>query len=300
MANQQGKEMRRGAEAIRPDPTDLRSPQRPTTGESAMVLCSSGRPAPPANTHHATVLSRHQLLLPVLCLGCASSPERPFRAEIEIGPLWQSRNDAAVPGDSGTRFAVDDLTGSGPFPAGRFTFDWDIGEDHGLRAVAAPLEVSGTGVLDRDVSFQGRTFAAGQATKATYKFNTYRLTYRYRFLANDHWQFRVGATALVRDAEIELEQGSTSESDSNVGFVPLLHLDGEYRLSDHWRFGAEFDGLAGGPGRFLELTLRAQYDIDDQWSLGLGYRTLEGGADTDSVFAFAWLHSVFFNVGFRF
>lgn len=236
----------------------------------------------------------------LVCNGCASSPERPFRAEFEIGPLWQSRNRVASPGDTGTRFDLDQLTGSGPIPAGRLTLDCDIAPDHGVRAVAAPLEVSGTGVLDQDVSFQGRNFAAGLPTKATYKFNTYRLTYRYRFLANEHWQLRVGATGYIRDAEIRLEQGGTSERDGNIGFVPTLHLDGEYRLSDRWRIGADFDGLAGGPGRLLELAVKANYDLDENWTVGLGYRAIEGGADTDSVYAFAWVQSAVLSVGFRF
>jgi len=235
-----------------------------------------------------------------LCFGCASSPERPFRVRAELGSLWQSRNDSAVPGDIGTRFAVDELTGSGAVPFGRLAFDWAIDENHGLRAVAAPLELSGDGALDQDVLFQGRTFAAGARTRARYQFNSYRLTYRYLWFSEELWQLRVGATGLVRDAAIELEQGATSASESNVGFVPLLHLDGDVRLGDHWHLEAEFDGLAGGPGRLLELTLGARYDVDDRWSLGLGYRTLEGGVDTDSVYSFAWLHSVFFNVGFGF
>ena len=112
--------------------------------------------------------------------------------------------------------------------------------------------------------------------------------------------------ALLSDAEMESLVGRALPSvpigpDSpNVGFVPTLHLEGEYRASDHWRFGFDFDGLAGGPGRLLELTAKAHYDIDDDWTLGVGYRTLEGGADTDSVFAFAWLHTALFSLSFRF
>ena len=35
-------------------------------------------------------------------------------------------------------------------------------------------------------------------------------------------------------------------------------------------------------------------------SLGFGYRTIEGGADNDKVYNFAWLHSVVASIGFRF
>ena len=50
------------------------------------------------------------------------------------------------------------------------------------------------------------------------------------------------------------------------------------------------DGLAGGPGRAFDTSLKFGYDLNDRWQVTLGYRTLEGGADVDSVYNFAWLH----------
>jgi hypothetical protein len=41
----------------------------------------------------------------------------------------------------------------------------------------------------------------------------------------------VGFTAKVRDAEISLTQETTSARKDDVGFVPLLHVAGEWR----WR-----------------------------------------------------------------
>ena len=49
-------------------------------------------------------------------------------------------------------------------------------------------------------------------------------------------------------------------------------------------------GLAGGPGRLFDVALKLEYDLTEQWRIGAGYRTLEGGADTDDVYTFAWLH----------
>jgi len=239
------------------------------------------------------------LALLALCHACEVQPERPFRAEFEGAAIWQSRNDVAVPNDTGSRIDLLDLTGTGPEFGARLAFDYNPGADHGLRAVAAPLTINGTGNLDQPVSFQGQNFAAGE-TNAKYKFNTYRLTYRYRYYNEGPWQLHVGATGLIRDAEIKLEQPGVSASETNVGFVPLLHLEASYRFDEHWHAGAEFDGLAGGPGRLLELALRVNYDIDDQWTVTGGYRTLEGGADTDSVYAFGWLHFGLLAVSYRF
>jgi hypothetical protein len=50
------------------------------------------------------------------------------------------------------------------------------------------------------------------------------------------------------------------------------------------------DALAGGPGRAEDLSLRLGYDIDERWGLAFGYRTVEGGADVDDVYNFAWFN----------
>ena len=237
----------------------------------------------------------------LVAVACSAPPERPFQLELEAGPVWQTRNDVAVPGDTGTRFALDDLTGSGPFASGRVSFDWNVDPDHGLRVVVAPLSFSGTDVLSQPVRFQDTVFAAGQPTEGRYKFNTYRLTYRYRLFADGPWEFRIGATGVIRDAEIGLEQNGTSETRTDVGFVPVVHLDGSVRLGEHWRLAADFDGFGlPGTGRLIDLALKAYYDIDETWTVGIGYRTLEGGADNDSVYTFSWLHYALLSVGVRF
>jgi hypothetical protein len=105
-----------------------------------------------------------------------------FRFEVEGGPVWQTKNDVRIPGNTGTEFSFKDLTGSGPYAAGRFTFDWNILERHGLRLEVAPLRIDGTGTFDQPVSFAGTTFSPGTPTEGKYKFDTYRVSYRYLFL----------------------------------------------------------------------------------------------------------------------
>ncbi len=220
------------------------------------------------------------------------------RIGLEAGPVWFSRNDVRIPGDTGTEFDMRDLTGSGPEAFVRINANWDINARHGLRVVLAPLEVSGTGNLSQDTSFAGTTFPAG-STAGTYRFSTYKLTYRYTFLDRDAWRWRVGFTGLVRDARIELEQGDLRASDDDFGFVPLLHLYGEYAFADRWSLILDFDGLAGGPGRAFDIALQLTYDINRRWRIGGGYRTVEGGVDTGSVYNFAWLHYAGITLDYR-
>ncbi|MEJ2288569.1 MAG: class I SAM-dependent methyltransferase [Deinococcales bacterium] len=150
------------------------------------------------------------------------------------------------------------------------------------------------------VEFAGASFTDQQPVDARYRFNSWRATYRYRFDRPSGWQYWVGFTAKVRDAEIRLIQCDTVALDDDLGFVPLLHLAARYRINDRWSFDADFDGLAGGPGRAFDLGLRFNYHIDERWSLGLGYRGLEGGVDNDDVYNFAWFNSAVANLRLNF
>ena len=209
---------------------------------------------------------------------------------LEGSAAWQARNDVQIPGDAGTRFELDEVAGAGPIGTGRVTLDWDFAGRHGVRLVYAPLRVEKSGTLAQPVSFAGSEFTPGEV-EATYQFNSPRVTYRYRVVDSERWQLRLGFTALVRDAEVGLRQGGVRARDTNVGFVPLLHVSGERSLSERVSLAFEVDGLAAPQGRAVDLGLHVQYALTDVWSLYAGYRTLEGGADNDTVFNFAWFNS---------
>ena len=223
-----------------------------------------------------------------------------FRFELEGGAVWQTKNDVRIPGDTGTEFSFKDLTGIGPYAAGRFTFEWNIRERHGLRFVVAPLRIDGNGTFSQPVSFAGTTFSPGTSTEGKYQFDTYRAAYRYLFLNKNSWRMQVGATILVRDAKIELAQAGLKASDSNVGVVPLLNFATEWAFANRWTAILDFEGLAGGPGRALDLALKVRYDLTDRWNIGGGYRMLEGGVDNDDVYNFSWFNYGFITLGYQF
>ena len=233
------------------------------------------------------------LVLGLMGTGTALAQGTPkFVVELEAGPVWQSNNDVQIPNDdTGTRFSMVDLVGKGPWLSARVYFTWNISERHGIRALLAPLSYTETGTFDAPVNFVGETYLPGMPTEATYQFNSWRLTYRYQFHRGNRWNWWVGFTAKVRDAKIELRQGDTSSMDSDVGFVPLLHLAADWRFADRWHVIMNLDALAGGPGRAEDLGLKVGFDINEQWTVTAGYRTVEGGADTDEVYNFAWFNS---------
>jgi len=214
-----------------------------------------------------------------------------FLLEVEVGAVWQSRNDVQIPNDNtGTRFSLMDLVGHGPWPTGRLYFTWNINRNHGLRALVAPFQYTETSTFVEPVNFAGQSYQTGVPVTATYKFNSFRLTYRYAFHRGERWRWWIGLTAKLRDAKIGLVQNSTASEDTDRGFVPLLHLAGTYHLSGRWRLLLDLDGLAGGPGRAFDVALRVVYEVCPKISLTAGYRTLEGGADVAEVYNFAWFN----------
>jgi hypothetical protein len=60
------------------------------------------------------------------------------------------------------------------------------------------------------------------------------------------------------------------------------------------------DALAGGPGRAVDASVKLYADVGDRWSVAAGYRTVEGGADVDEVYNFAWLHYAVASLLYRF
>ena len=234
--------------------------------------------------------------------GLAVAGEQPsFILEVEAGSTWQSSNDVQIPNTlAGTRFSLKDLVGQGPWFAGRTYLTWNISERHGVRLLLAPLSYTETGIFDDPVAFAGADYLPDVPTEATYKFNSWRLTYRYKLKDGDRWKLWIGGSLKVRDAKIELRQGETTSKDTDVGLVPLVYFAADYRLAERWHVLFDFDGLAGGPGRAIDLSLKFGYDFNDHWRVTAGYRLLEGGADVEEVYNFAWFNSAVVSGVYRF
>lgn len=235
------------------------------------------------------------LFLTALVVVSSNSATAQTVLSLEGASLWQTRNEVQIPGTTGTRLKLTDF-GKGPFLKGRLYLGHTWSERHEIRALYAPLTIKLSGRPNAALSFQGKSFAADQETEALYRFNSYRLTYAYHFLPEGEWSWALGFTAKIRDAEVALTQGSLNASKKNVGFVPLLNVQVSRRLGTEWALVADVDGLGAPQGRAIDAALFAERSIAHFAELGIlsgfvGYRTVEGGADNDEVYSFAWLHS---------
>ncbi len=261
------------------------------------------RPKNPASFRLCQVLACSLLLLgmvsPVVVKAQADESRPANSLDLELSAFRFNRNDVRIPSDEGTKFALDKLTGANGATA-RLHGTWWLNDRNALRLTLAPLNASGTAVPDQDIAFAGENFEAGLPTRAEYRFNTYRLTWRYRLLSNERWDWSAGAAVLVRDARIRLTQGALSAQDDDLGLVPLLHAHVRYRLAERTTLVLDFEGAWAPQGRAFDVGLRAEQAFSDRWYGHVGLRSLEGGADNSNVYAFAWVNFATLGVGYRF
>lgn len=251
--------------------------------------------------------SIHPPILPVWLVvlfaaaSASAQTSSPGRISISFEGLnvWQQRNDVRIPTDTGTEFSLVDLLGSSPTPSVRVTATADVTERQQVHLVYAPLWLSGRGTPEMPIAFAGTTFAP-VSTDGVYKFSSYRGTWRYRVYQGPTWTWRIGFTGFIRDARVALTQGDRTADDSNVGFVPLGHVSAAARLSARWSAGFVLDGSAAPQGRAIDFAATLEYRPAPRWTVFGGYRTIEGGADVDAVYAFAWLNAIVGGIGVRF
>lgn len=211
-------------------------------------------------------------------------------AELEASVVFASLNDTRIPGDTGTRLSlVNDLSTS-PAPAFRLRLGYRIADRHLITALYAPLQINARGSVDQDVEFAGGTYPAGTPLLAVYRFDSYRLTYRYSIVWDEGLDIAAGLTAKIRDAETSL-YGVEARRKTNTGFVPLLNLHVAWRPGKG-AFGMvlDVDALAAPQGRAEDVLLAGTWAFREGLELRVGYRMVEGGADNDEVYSFAWLH----------
>jgi hypothetical protein len=240
-----------------------------------------------------------KILLPfsLSLIGLWTSPLRAdTRLRLEGGLASFARNDARIPGNSGTLVDIAAWT-EGSVGAQRVYLGHTWSERHEVRVLWAPLSATAKGRPDTTLSFQGQNFSAAQDTEAFYKFNSYRVTYAYHFENSGPWHWALGFTAKIRDAEIRLTQGALSASKKNVGFVPLLNLQARRDFGSSTALVLDVDGMAAPQGRAIDAALMLQHTFLELGSAGsysilAGYRSIEGGADNDTVYNFAWIKGV--------
>jgi hypothetical protein len=207
--------------------------------------------------------------------------------DLETGAVGTGYNNVRIPGDQGTLFSLKDDLKSKTEIFFRLRVSYTIKSRHTLSLLYAPLETVSNGNLPYDIFFEGVTFPANTDLSGTYKFNSYRLTYRYEIVLKPKFEFGLGFTAKIRDAKISLAASGLESEKTNVGFVPIINFRMFWKLDEKFGILLEGDALAAKQGRAEDVLIAATYRASNRIGLKAGYRILEGGADNDEVYNFA-------------
>jgi|WetSurSiteA1Bulk_404760.scaffolds.fasta_scaffold01312_6 hypothetical protein len=230
----------------------------------------------------------------------ASSIKAQALLDFETGAVFTGYNDVRIPGDQGTLFSLkDDLIPKTEFFY-RIRLNYTIKSRHTFSLLYAPLETKSEGSVPNDIFFEGVVFPANTELTSTYKFNSYRLTYRYDIVKNPKFEFGLGFTAKIRDAEIALSSTGLTSEKTNVGFEPIINFRLLWKVDEKFGILLDGDALAAPQGRAEDVLLAATYKLSDNISIRAGYRILEGGADNDEVYNFALFHYASFGISYTF
>ena len=225
-----------------------------------------------------------------LIIGLKTSVNAQPAINLETGIVATGYNEVRIPGDEGTIFSLK----AGLTPKTKMFYrlrgDYTIKSRHTISVLYAPLKIKSQGSLSKDIFFEGKEFPEHTDLDATYKFNSYRLTYRYDIVHKPRFEFGLGLTAKIRDAKIAISSPDKKSKKTNVGFVPIINFMLAWQYSQKAGILLEGDALAAPQGRAEDIRLAATYDFSDNLGIQAGYRILEGGADNDEVYNFSLFH----------
>ncbi len=235
--------------------------------------------------------SKLKLLVLLLIVVCqANNLQAQFSLDFETGAVTTAYNDVRIPGKGGDFISLSKELQAGTRVFGRLKAGYMLNERSELLLLIAPLRFIYTGSLADKALFQGTIFPAGEAIKATYQFNSYRLSYRYYLRQDDQLKIGLGLTLKIRDALIGLESGQLQAEKTDFGFVPLVNFFLQWKPTQ--KFGVLLDGdaLAAPQGRAEDVFIALSYHLNDKLFVKAGYRLLEGGAANNTVYTFSMFH----------
>lgn len=236
----------------------------------------------------------NRLCVPIM-LVLASTAAARWSVDLEAGPVFSGYNNVRIPGDTGTLFSLVDDLDTRVALGFRARLSRTFGDRHWVSVLYAPLRVRSHGTFDRDVHFAGWTFSSGTEVNALYRFDSYRLTYRYGLVRAGRFGLDLGLTAKVRDAEIRLAYAGGALPDgqaekTNTGFVPLVSFRAVWQFVPKVGLVLDGDALGVAQGRAEDVMAALRFGIGRRVDARIGYRVLEGGSDADEVYGFALLH----------
>ena len=240
----------------------------------------------------------HSICVLILTLSLNKSITAQAIIDLETGPVLTGYNDIRIPSDLGTLFSLKDDLKAKTRIFYRLRASYTVQSRHTISLLYAPLEIKSAGRVPHKISFNGVLFDADTELNSIYKFNSYRLTYRYHLITRTKIVLGVGFTAKIRDANIHLYSTKQTTERTSIGFVPIINFNLWWKINDPWGLILNGDALIAPQGRAEDILLAVTYQYADHLSFRMGYRMLEGGTESNSAYGFVLFH--YASVGFSY
>ena len=241
-----------------------------------------------------------KLYLLIFCLlGLAGtlSAQSDFRLRLYPQVAVGANNDIRCPNNSdGTLLSLPgDLhrTSAAVF-APRVEFEYAYRRHH-IMLAAVFVRENFTGHASEPIHFNQALFATGSSIDALYRFDTYRLSYRYRLVNRPKFQLELGATALLRDAMVAMTGDNQHSEFYNLGVVPLISYYIGWTPISALTVYSYGDGLSPNMAARRISSQASNTTFIPTSASWPGYRLIEGGSNVKSVYTFALYH--FLSIG---
>ena len=179
---------------------------------------------------------------------------------------------------------------------------WSVAADGGWNWGVAlqPLHVRYTERFSANLDAKGQAFTAGAPATLDYQFHTLRFTGNRRVLASpggEDW-LRLGASVVIRYADISLRSGSAGFRDTNLIAIPLLNVESRVGLGGPWAWTTRADLLPSPEGKvfldgLFDVFTGVRRDLGSGRAIDAGVRLFFGGYDPKTPNDYA--NRIFFN-----
>jgi len=242
-------------------------------------------------------LSKYLILL--ICLNSNLNANAQAFVNLELGAFYTNINDIRN-GNNGTLLSLKNDFNTPVSPFLRLRAGYLLNGKNHFSLLYAPLKITETGTIEKDILFDGKNFKANIPIEVVYKFNSYRFTYNRIIISKDNFKFGLGLSAKIRDAGFSLKNREFLSENFSIGFAPLVNLLANWNISQ--KMGVDFfvEGIAASNGRAIDLSLSGRYSLTKNLQGNMGYRLLEGGANGSYRYNFIQLHFIFASLNYTF
>ena len=122
---------------------------------------------------------------------------------LELNRYKSSYNYFQLPNDDANRVNLSD---DKYLNSHRINGKFDLGDNHFLYFLYAPLKANYSFTSNKDFNFNNSSFSADQKSEVSYKFNSYRVGYFKKYQYNESLKYWFGGVLKVRDAKIKIKQ----------------------------------------------------------------------------------------------